>query len=132
MTWLPRSLGSTLALWLNQETVYRLHLAVLATMRPALDPASHRVPRTKPICLLHTWRSHRQRPFAFVLHLHQHESSRNLHLQYLANVESEKYDTLTVNELFSKLKSAEVDRGMTAKLEGPTDSHSIALVGGSK
>jgi hypothetical protein len=37
-------------------------------------------------------------------------------------VESEKYDTLTVNELFSKLKSAEVDRGMTAKLEGPTPS----------
>jgi hypothetical protein len=47
-------------------------------------------------------------------------------------VESEKYDTLTVNELFSKLKSAEVDRGMTAKLEGLTDSHSLALVGGSK
>jgi hypothetical protein len=47
-------------------------------------------------------------------------------------VESEKYDTRTVNELFSKLKSAEVDRGMTAKLEGPTDSHSLALVGGSK
>jgi hypothetical protein len=40
--------------------------------------------------------------------------------------------TLTVNELFSKLKSTEVDRGMTAKLEGPTDSHSLALVGGSK
>jgi hypothetical protein len=49
-----------------------------------------------------------------------------------AIVESEKYDTLTVNELFLKLKSAEVDRGMTAKLEGPTDSHSLALVGGSK
>jgi hypothetical protein len=47
-------------------------------------------------------------------------------------VESEKYDTLTVNELFSKLKSAEVDRGMTAKLEGPTDSHSLALVSGLK
>jgi hypothetical protein len=47
-------------------------------------------------------------------------------------VESERYDTLTVNELFSKLESAEVDRGMTAKLEGPTDSHSLALVGGSK
>jgi hypothetical protein len=46
-------------------------------------------------------------------------------------VKSEKYDTLTVNELFSKLKSAEVDRGMTAKLEGPTDSHSLALVSGS-
>jgi hypothetical protein len=47
-------------------------------------------------------------------------------------VESEKYDSLTVNELFSKLKSAEVDRGMAAKIEGPTDSHSLALIGGSK
>jgi hypothetical protein len=52
--------------------------------------------------------------------------------KFKAIVELEKYDTLTVNELFSKLKSAEVDRGMTAKLEGPTDSHSLALVGGSK
>jgi hypothetical protein len=52
--------------------------------------------------------------------------------KFEAIVESEKYDTLTVNELFSKLKSAEVDRGMTAKIEGPTDSHSLALVGGSK
>jgi hypothetical protein len=52
--------------------------------------------------------------------------------KFEAIVESEKYETLTVNELFSKLKSAEVDRGMTAKLEGPTNSHSLALVGGSK
>jgi hypothetical protein len=52
--------------------------------------------------------------------------------KFEAIVESEKYDTLTVNELFSKLKSAEVDRGMIAKLEGPTDSHSLALVSGSK
>jgi hypothetical protein len=52
--------------------------------------------------------------------------------KFEAIVESEKYDTLTVNELFSKLKSAEVDRGMTAKLEGLTDSHSLALVGGLK
>jgi hypothetical protein len=49
-----------------------------------------------------------------------------------AIVESEKYDILTVNELFSMLKLAEVDRGMTAKLEGLTESHSLALVGGSK
>jgi hypothetical protein len=49
-----------------------------------------------------------------------------------AIVESEKYDTLTVNELFSKLKSAEVDRGMTAKIEGPTDSYSVALIDGSQ
>jgi hypothetical protein len=52
--------------------------------------------------------------------------------KFEAIVESEKYDTLTVNELFSKLKSAVVDRGMTAKLEGLTDSHSLAVVSGSK
>jgi hypothetical protein len=52
--------------------------------------------------------------------------------KFEAIVESEKYDTMTMNELFSKLKSAEVDRGMTAKIEGPTDSHSLALIGGSK
>jgi hypothetical protein len=45
--------------------------------------------------------------------------------------ESEKYDTLVVNELFSKLKSTEVDRGVTAHLESLTDSRSLALVGGS-
>jgi hypothetical protein len=43
--------------------------------------------------------------------------------KFEAIVDSEKYDTLTVNELFSKLKSSEVDRGMTAKIGGPTDSH---------
>jgi hypothetical protein len=32
--------------------------------------------------------------------------------KFEAIVESKKYDTLTVNELFSKLKLAEVDRGM--------------------
>jgi hypothetical protein len=52
--------------------------------------------------------------------------------KFEAIVESEMYDTLTVNELFSKLKSAQVDRGMTTKIEGPTDSHSLALVGGLK
>jgi hypothetical protein len=52
--------------------------------------------------------------------------------KFEAIVESAKYDTLTVNELLSKLKSAAVDRGITAKIESPTDSHSLALVGGSK
>jgi hypothetical protein len=52
--------------------------------------------------------------------------------RFEAIVESEKYDTQTPNELFSKLKSAEVDRGMTAKIEGSTDSHSLAHIGGSK
>jgi hypothetical protein len=52
--------------------------------------------------------------------------------KFEAIVESEKYDTLTVNELFSKLKSVEVDRGMTAKIEGLTNSHSLSLIGGSR
>jgi hypothetical protein len=60
-------------------------------MRPALDPVGHRVPRTKPTCLLRTWRPRRRRPFALVLHLHQHQSSRNLHLQYLANSQSTEH-----------------------------------------
>jgi hypothetical protein len=53
-------------------------------------------------------------------------------INFEAIVESEKYDTLTVNELFSKLKSAEVDRGMTTKIDSPTDSHSLSLISGSK
>jgi hypothetical protein len=52
--------------------------------------------------------------------------------KFEAIVEFEKYDNLTMNELFSKLKSAEVYRGMTAKIEGPIDFHSLALNGGSK
>jgi hypothetical protein len=47
-----------------------------------------------------------------------------------AILEFEKYSTLTVNELFTKLKSAEVDRDLTARLESLTDSHSLALVCG--
>jgi hypothetical protein len=37
-----------------------------------------------------------------------------------------------VDELFSKLKSSEVDRGVCAKIENPTDPHSLALICGSK
>jgi hypothetical protein len=37
-----------------------------------------------------------------------------------------------MNELLSKLNSAEMDRGMTAKIEGLTDSHSLTLISGSK
>jgi hypothetical protein len=49
-----------------------------------------------------------------------------------AILESEKYETLTVEELFSKIKSSEVDRGVRAKIENPTDPHSLALVSGSR
>jgi hypothetical protein len=47
-------------------------------------------------------------------------------------LESEKYETLTVDELFSKLKWSEVDRGVRAKIENPTEPHSLALVSGSR
>jgi hypothetical protein len=47
-----------------------------------------------------------------------------------AILEFEKYTILMLNGLFLKVKSAEVDRGLTAHLESPTGSHSIALVGG--
>jgi hypothetical protein len=49
-----------------------------------------------------------------------------------AILESEKYETLMVDELFSKLKSPEVDRGVRAKIENPTGPHSLALVSGSR
>jgi hypothetical protein len=49
-----------------------------------------------------------------------------------AILESEKYETLMVDKLFSKLKSSEVDQGVRAKIENPTDPHSLALVSGSR
>jgi hypothetical protein len=49
-----------------------------------------------------------------------------------AILESEKYETLTVDGLFSKLKSSKVDRGVRAKIENLTDPHSLALVSGSR
>jgi hypothetical protein len=48
-----------------------------------------------------------------------------------AILESEKYETLMVDELFSKLKSSKVDRGVRAKIENQTDPCSLALVSGS-
>jgi hypothetical protein len=49
-----------------------------------------------------------------------------------AILDLEKYETLTVDELFSKLKSFAVDRGVHAKIENPTDPHSLALMSGSR
>jgi hypothetical protein len=45
--------------------------------------------------------------------------------------ESGQYLTIELDDLFSKLKSAEVDRKLQSKHEGSTD-HSLALVAGSK
>jgi hypothetical protein len=49
-----------------------------------------------------------------------------------AILESEKYETLTVDKLFSKLKLSEVDRGVRARIKNPTDPHTLALVSGPK
>jgi hypothetical protein len=49
-----------------------------------------------------------------------------------AILESEKYEILMVDELFFKIKPSEVDRGVHAKIENPTDPHSLALVSGSR
>jgi hypothetical protein len=49
-----------------------------------------------------------------------------------AILESEKYETLMVDELFCKLKLSEVDRGVRAKIENPIDPHSLALMSGSR
>jgi hypothetical protein len=49
-----------------------------------------------------------------------------------AILESDHYETLTVDELFSKLKSSEVNHGVRGKIENLTDSHSLALVSRSR
>jgi hypothetical protein len=49
-----------------------------------------------------------------------------------AILESEKYETLMVDEMLSKHKTSEVDRGVRAKIENPTDPHSLALISGSR
>jgi hypothetical protein len=88
-SWLSSHVVPTrLWFWGSTKKPSMTHLVVFATMRRALYSAGHRVPQTKPTYLLHTWRPHRQWPFALVLHLHQHQSSRNLHLQYLAKNQS--------------------------------------------
>jgi hypothetical protein len=46
-------------------------------------------------------------------------------------MESSGYETLIVDELFSKLKSFEVDCGLRAKAESLIDWHSLALVSSS-
>jgi hypothetical protein len=49
-----------------------------------------------------------------------------------AILDLKKYETLMVDELFSKLKSSEVDRGVHAKIKNPTSPHSLPLVSGSR
>jgi hypothetical protein len=87
MTRLPRGPGSTLVMRLNQETVHDFILLFMPPCGPHLTPlATGSLERS--LLDFSTWRPHRRRPFALVLHLHQHQSSRNLHLQYLAKKQS--------------------------------------------
>jgi hypothetical protein len=44
-----------------------------------------------------------------------------------AILESENYETLMVDELFSKLKSSKVDHGVRARIENQTDPHILAI-----
>jgi hypothetical protein len=48
-----------------------------------------------------------------------------------AIIESANYDTLTMDELFSKLKAIEVDKLSHARLESPSSGRPMALVGSS-
>jgi hypothetical protein len=84
MTWQPHRPGSTLVLRLNQETVHNFVLLFLPPCGPNLILFSHQVHQDERTCLSTPWRPHRLRPFMPALHLHQHKSSRNLHLQYSA------------------------------------------------
>jgi hypothetical protein len=58
----------------------RLRLAFIATMRPALDPASHRSLTPSLLVSPVLEGPGRHRPFVPALHLHEHRSSRDLHL----------------------------------------------------
>jgi hypothetical protein len=49
-----------------------------------------------------------------------------------AILESSNYETLTMDELFLKLNSSEVDHGVRGKIENPTDPRSLALVFGPR
>jgi hypothetical protein len=80
--------GSTLVLRPNQETIPDFVLLFLPPCGPHLISFGHRVHRVEPTCLSTPRRPHRLRPFAPALHLHQHKSSRNLHLQYSAKSQS--------------------------------------------
>jgi hypothetical protein len=86
MTRLQHSPGSTLVLRLNEETVHDFVPLFFSPCGPHLTPLA--TGSLEPSRLLHTWRPHRRQLFALVLHLHQHQSSCNLHLQYLAKSQS--------------------------------------------
>jgi hypothetical protein len=87
MTQLPRSPDSNLVLRLNQETVHDFILLFMPPCGPHLTLlATGSLERS--LLVFSTLEASPRRPFALVLHLLQHKSSRSLHLQYLAKNQS--------------------------------------------
>jgi hypothetical protein len=87
MTRLPRSPGSTLVLRLYQETVHDFILLFMPPCGPHLTPlATGSLERS--LLVFSTPGGLTGDDLSFVLHLHQHQSSRNLHLQYLSKNQS--------------------------------------------
>ena len=78
----PRVQTSVVSRYPTPASRLRLRLAVLATMRPALDLVGHRVHRTKPTRLLHSSEVTQTQTFRTCSSPAPRESSRNLHLQY--------------------------------------------------
>jgi hypothetical protein len=62
-----------------------------------------------------------------VLSYYDHDRTVKLLHSLDRTVWGRKFEAIVESELFSKLKSAEVDRGMTAKIEGATDSPSSVV-----
>jgi hypothetical protein len=90
MTWPPRGPSSTLVLKLNQEIVHDFVLLFLPPCGPQLIPLA--TGSLEPSLLVYsTLGAHCHKPFTLIIHLHQHQSSRNLHLQYLAMGQSTQH-----------------------------------------
>jgi hypothetical protein len=87
MTRLPRRSVLNLILMLNQETIHDFVLLILPPCGPHLTPRPLGPFNQAYLSAPHL-ETHSHGPFALVLHLHRHQSSSNLHLQYLAKSQS--------------------------------------------
>jgi hypothetical protein len=88
MTRLPRSPGSRLVLRLYQETIHDFILLFMPPCGPHLTPLATGSLERSLLVFSTPGGLTGNDLFTLVLHLHQHESSRNPHLQYLAKNQS--------------------------------------------
>jgi hypothetical protein len=91
MTWLPSSPGSTLVFRLNQETVHDFILLFMPPCGPHLTPLATGSLERSLLVFSTPGGLTGDDLFVLVLHLHQHQSSRNLHQQYLAKNQSTQH-----------------------------------------